>query len=142
MKTRFLWAMLMAFVMMFTLAIAASAQDRDDQNRDRDDQNRAVAQDRDHDRAEWQARKDYEYRTYDRDQRPEGWERGTVTQRTYCENHEPCYTYQYQGSPYYYYNDNGRMWVRRQHRDRDDMNKDRDDRKRDNDDHHDNDQHR
>ena len=149
MKRKVLWAMLMAFVMMFTLAIAASAQDRDDQNRDRDDQNRQVMHDRDHDRDragrdQWQARNNYEYRTYDRDQRPDGWARGNTTNRRYCENHEPCYTYQYQGQPYYYYNDNnnGRMWVRRNHRDRDDMNKDRDDRNRDRDDHHDNDQHR
>lgn len=134
MKTRYVWAILVAFVMLFTVAIA-SAQDRDDQNHGRDDQNRQVMRDHDQSRDQWQARNGYEYRTYNRNQRPEGWARGDRADRQYCEGHQPCYTYQYQGTPYYYYNNNGRMWVRRQHRDRDDMNQDRDD-------HHGNEQHR
>lgn len=132
MKLRVLWTALMAFALTCPLVISAAAQDRDDQNRDRDDQNRQVMHDRDHDRNRdrWENRNNqWDSRTYDREQRPDGWMEGQRANSRYCENHHGCYTYQYQGQPYYYYrDDNGRMVVRRQHHhnDRDDYRRNRD----------------
>lgn len=136
MKAKLLWTMLMAFVLMWTLALAA--QDRDDQNRDRDDQHRQMEQNRDYNSADrddqWENRKGWEYRTYEGDRHPDGWMQGNRTDWRNCSDRDGdrqynCYSYQYQGQPYYYYrDDNGRMIVRRHHRDhdRDDMNRDRD----------------
>ena len=111
----------MAFVLTCTLAIAASAQDRDDQNRDQNHQ--MQNQDRDHaDNGAWSNRAGYDYRTYERDQHPDGWQQGSRADAKNCEGHDGCYTYQFQGEPYYWYRgDNGRMVVLRRHReDRDD----------------------
>jgi len=125
----------MAFVLTCTLAIASSAQDRDDQNRDQHqqmDQNRDTNHNDRADNQRWENRNGWEYRTYDRDQHPDGWMQGEHADSRYCEGHNGCYSYQYQGQPYYYYrNDDGRMVVRRKHdwkgdHDRDDHH-DRDD---------------
>jgi hypothetical protein len=117
---KLLWTILMAFALTFTLAIAAGAQDRDDQARV--DQNHAG------DNGKWDNRNGWEYRTYDRDQHPDGWMQGERAESKYCEGHNGCYTYSYSGTPYYYYrDDNGRMVVRRRYM-------------KDHDDHHD-DQH-
>ena len=133
MKLRILWTILMAFALAAPLAVSASAQ-----NRDRDDQSRQVDQDRDHNRADpevWQNRNGWEYRTYEGDRRPEGWAQGSKSEWRNCDDgtsrHQyDCYSYQYQGQPYYYYRDDkGKMVVRRQHHDgdRDDQHHDRDD---------------
>ena len=128
MKLRVLWTLLVAFAMTCTLAIAASAQDRDDQNRD---QNHQMDQNHDYNHADhdkWENRNGWEYRTYDRDQHPDGWMEGKRAESRYCEGHNGCYTYSYNGAPYYYYrDDNGHMVVRRKYM-------------KDHDDHHD-DQH-
>jgi len=130
MKLRLLWTLLMALALSCPLVISASAQDHD-----RDDQNRHVDQDRDHDRDHdrWEHRKDWDYRTYDRDRRPEGWNEGQRTEWRNCETGDghryDCYTYSYNNTPYYYYrDDSGRLIVRRRHHD-----KDRDDYMRDGD---------
>jgi hypothetical protein len=134
MKLRVLWTISLALALASTLAVSASAQDRN-----RDDQNRHTDQDRDHNRANrdvWQNRAGWEYRTYEGDRRPEGWNQGAKSEWRNCDDgtsrHQyDCYSYQYQGQPYYYYRDeNGRMSVRRQHRD---TNQDRDDQHRDRD---------
>ena len=117
---KFLWTILMAFVLTGTLVVAAGAQDRDDQNHQMD-QNHA-------DNSQWQNRNGWEYRTYERDQHPDGWKQGERADSKYCEGHNGCYTYSYNGAPYYYYrDDNGHMVVRRKYM-------------KDHDDHHD-DQH-
>ena len=132
MKLRLLSTLILAFTIACTLSISASAQDRDDQNRH-------VDQDRDHNHAEqWQNRNNWDYRTYQGEQRPEGWAEGRRANNRYCEGHNGCYSYNYQGVPHYYYRDeNGRMIVRRKHRegDKDDYRKDNADR-RDRDDRH------
>jgi len=114
MKLRVLWTVLMAFVLTLTLAIAAGAQDRDDQNQHMDQNH-----DYNHDRADnghWENRNGWEYRTYDHDQHPDGWMKGERANSRYCEGHNGCYTYSYNGNPYYYYREeNGRMVVRRKY---------------------------
>ena len=114
MKMRMLWTILMSFALTCTLAISAGAQDRDDHNQQ-------VAQDHDRDQAardQWEMRNGWEYRTYEKDQHPEGWSHGKRAEASYCEGHNGCYRYEYQGQPYYYYRDeNGRLIVRREHRD-------------------------
>lgn len=100
MKLRVLWTILIAFALTCTLAIAASAQDDH-----RDNQNQQMDQNRDynanHDRADnqkWENRNGWEYRTYDRDQHPEGWMQGERADSRYCEGHNGCYTYSYNGN--------------------------------------------
>lgn len=72
----------------------------------------------DHD-DQWESRDGYEYRTYQGD-RPEGWNHGKKTGWDNCgmppgqAKKHGCYTYSYQGRPYYYYEGaDGRMYVRR-----------------------------
>jgi len=144
MKKTFLrnWVMLLVVALAGTAAIPAHAQDRDDRNQqiDRD-------HDRDHDRDRyrdrWENRDQWDYRTYDGDHRPQGWRAGEQTQWSNCQvtgdgRHYKCYSYDYQGTPYYYYRDeNGNVYMRRQHRDsdKDDYRRDRDDDRKDHDDH-------
>ncbi len=135
MKLRVLWMLLIAFALVCTMSIPLAAQDHD-----RDDANRHVDRDRDHDRDHdrddrWENRNGWEYRTYQGNEHPEGWNRGDRTEWRNCDDGRSgrqydCYSYQYQGRPYYYYQDeNGRTYVRRHHQDRDhDGDHDRDDR--------------
>jgi hypothetical protein len=62
----------------------------------------------------WERRDGYEYRAYgDRDESPPGWSRGKKTGWGNCglppgeANKYGCWTYMYQGRPYYYYQDEG-----------------------------------
>jgi len=108
MKKFMLGAMLPACALALTLAIPAFAQDRDHDN--------------DHDR--WENRNGWDYSTYNGEQRPMGWTDGKRTEWSNCEagngKHHECYTYSYQGTPYYYYrDDNGQLVVRRKHHDHD-----------------------
>ena len=139
--TKIVWTSIVALALLCGLAISASAQDRD-----RDDQNRHVTQDRDHDRDNrdvWQNRNGWEYRTYTRNERPQGWQEGSKSEWRNCDDgttkrEYECYNYQYQGQPYYYYrDDDGRMIVRRQHHDSGNRDHDHDrDHDRNNDHHH------
>jgi len=72
----------------------------------------------DDDQRDWQAREGYEYRVYD--QKPEGWKHGKKVGWDQCglppgqAKKYGCYTYSYQGRPYYYYQgEGGRIYVRR-----------------------------
>jgi hypothetical protein len=75
--------------------------------------------DRDDDRG-WERREGYEYRSYDRDGRPPGWNRGKKTGWGNCglppgqAKKYGCRSYVYQGRPHYYYQDErGRIIIRR-----------------------------
>jgi len=68
----------------------------------------------------WERREGYEYRTYDRDDHPPGWNKGKKTGWGECglppgqAKKSGCRTYTYQGRPHYYYRDDqGRYVVRR-----------------------------
>lgn len=68
----------------------------------------------------WERRGRYEYRSYAREGRPEGWMRGRRVGWGYCglppgqARKYGCWSYLYQGRRYYYYHDDdGRMIVRR-----------------------------
>ena len=74
----------------------------------------------DNDDDRWEHRGDYDYRVYQGDQRPPGWSHGKKTGWKNCgmppgqAKKYGCQTYVYQGTPYYYYHDDGdRIVVRR-----------------------------
>ena len=74
----------------------------------------------DHDDDRWERRDRYEYRSYDRDDRPRGWQRGRKTGWGNCgvppgqAKKYGCRTYVYEGRRHYYYqDDDGRVVVRR-----------------------------
>lgn len=141
MKLRHIWMLLLAFALGCT-GVLASAQDRDhDNDRDHDkDRGRVMDRDhdRDHDRDRWETRRGWDYGTWEGERRPMGWAEGQRTRSRNCAivngKHYDCYTYSYNGNPYYYYRDeNGRLYVRHRHGDHDrdndrDHDHDRDDR--------------
>lgn len=142
MKLKFSWLLTLALALSCT-GVMASAQDRDHDDKDRDhqvDRDHDRDHDRDKDRDRWETRNGWDYGRYEGDRRPMGWMEGQRTEARNCEmangRHYDCYSYTYEGNPYYYYRDeNGRMYVRRHHGDHD---RDRD---HDRDHDHDNDHH-
>lgn len=75
----------------------------------------------DNDHGRWEARNGYEYRTFERDGRPPGWNRGKKTGWGNCglppgqaKKYGACRMYVYDGRPHYYYQDErGQIFVRR-----------------------------
>lgn len=91
-----------------------------DKDKDKDKHHGNKHHDDDDDRG-WERRDGYEYRTYsDRDGRPPGWSHGKKTGWGNCgmppgqAKKYGCRTYEYEGRPHYYYQDDqGRIIVRR-----------------------------
>jgi hypothetical protein len=76
--------------------------------------------DDDHEGGRWESRGNWEYRTYDGDRRPPGWNKGKKTGWGHCDlppgqaKKYGCNTYSYGGRSYYWYRDDvGRIVVRR-----------------------------
>lgn len=73
-----------------------------------------------HEDQNWERRDGYEYRVYERDERPPGWGHGKKTGWGNCglppgqAKKQGCQAYEYQGRQYYYHQDDeGRIVVRR-----------------------------
>lgn len=73
-----------------------------------------------HDDDQWEHRGNYDYHVFEGDSRPPGWSHGKKTGWGNCglppgqAKKYGCQTYVYQGTPYYYYQDDaGRVVVRR-----------------------------
>lgn len=95
----------------------ASREDKYDEAGGKKNKYKDKGKDRDHG---WERRDGYDYRSYDRDDRPPGWNRGKKTGWSNCDvppgqaKKGSCRTYRYGGHRYYYFYDpDGRMVVRR-----------------------------
>jgi hypothetical protein len=120
MKRGLFWAV----VLGLALSTSATAKDHGDKGKGHGNRHNEDHDDRDDDHGRhgdrWEARNGWEYRTYERDQRPPGWSKGRKTGWGNC-NLPPgqakkygCNTYRYQEHDYYWYRDeHERIIIRR-----------------------------
>ncbi len=120
MKCKVFWSIVLGLALTATAAARNPQGNSHGKGKGNPHSQAAHDNDRDDDRANWERRGDYEYRTYRGDDRPPGWSHGKKTGWGNC-NLPPgqakkygCNRYRYQGRDYYWYkNDDGHIVVRR-----------------------------
>ncbi len=114
------WITVLALAAALGCAAPAKADKDKDKDHGKGNPHADRDKDKDRDKGRWERREGYEYGTYERDQRPPGWNKGKKTGWGNCgvppgqAKKSGCRTYTYNGRTHYYYQDEqGRIIVRR-----------------------------